>query len=85
MLCKYHLNHEATHTCTTCGVPLCDACSQTVFRGNFYCSRCVIFLGVLGVNLSERDESRPRGPFIYFLIACLMSLLVMMGVTLPLF
>ncbi len=91
MKCKNHPNREAVHFCESCGVPLCEECTEEPIPGHFFCFQCAMLQAVSGVGTSLKDrrqkvtekkiaKKREWGPFHYFVILSSVLIAVMWGV-----
>lgn len=93
MQCKHHPDRQAEHFCATCGIPLCNDCSEEVRPDEYYCFQCAMLQSVSEVGSSIKDkrqrasekklkEKKKWGPFQYFVVASCVLLAVMWGVIL---
>ena len=91
MQCKTHPNRKAEHFCASCGIPICNECTEEVTPGQYYCFQCAMFQTVSGVGTTlkdkrskvagqKRNEKKKWGPFHYFVISSSVLIAVMWGV-----
>ena len=91
MQCKKHPDRQAEHFCRSCGIPLCEDCSEETKPGEYYCFQCAMLLSVSEVGISLKDKRKKAfekkaetkkkwGPFRYFTITSSVLLLIMWGV-----
>jgi hypothetical protein len=93
MQCKHHPDRQAEHFCTSCGIPLCDDCSEEVRPGEHFCFQCAMLQSVSAVGTTIKDkrekasekklkEKKKWGPFHYFVVVSSVLIAVMWGVIL---
>ena len=91
MKCKNHPDADARHFCSSCGIPICDECTEETPAGEHYCFQCAMLHSVSQVGntlLEKRDKAskkkqvikKKRGPFHYFVIVSSALIVVMWGV-----
>ncbi len=91
MKCKNHPNREAVHFCESCGIPVCEECTEEPTPGHFFCFQCAMLQAVSGAGTSLKDKreratekkvkkKREWGPFQYFVILSCVLIAVMWGV-----
>jgi hypothetical protein len=91
MKCKNHPTRDAVHFCESCGVPLCEECSEEPTPGHFFCFQCAMLQAVSGAGTTLKDKrekaaekkvtkKREWGPFQYFVILSSVLIAVMWGV-----
>jgi hypothetical protein len=88
MKCRNHPNREAVHFCESCGVPLCEECTEEPTPGHFFCFQCAMLQAVSGAGTSLKDKreratekkvvkKKEWGPFQYFVILSSVLIAVM--------
>ena len=88
MQCKHHPDRRAGQLCTSCGIPLCDECSEEGMPGKYFCFECAIqnSLSQAGTTMqdqknraSKKRKKRKKkwGLFQYFVIVCTILILAM--------
>jgi hypothetical protein len=91
MKCKNHPNRQAVHFCESCGIPLCEECTEEPTPGRFFCFQCAMLQAVSGAGTTLKDKrekaiekkvtkKREWGPFQYFVIVSSVLIAVMWGV-----
>lgn len=79
MKCQNHPDHDAENFCASCGIPICNDCTEKSSTGDPYCFQCAMLHSVseVGTSLSDKKEKvdkkkllkkKPWGPFHYFVI-----------------
>lgn len=91
MQCKNHPNRDAVQFCTSCGIPLCNDCTEEARPREYYCFQCAMLHSVseVGTSIVDKREKatekklakkREWGPFHYFVIVSSVLIAVMWGI-----
>ncbi|MBW2609214.1 MAG: hypothetical protein JRC68_02590 [Deltaproteobacteria bacterium] len=91
MKCKNHPNRDAEQFCKSCGIPVCNDCTEEAKPGEYYCFQCAMLHSVSAVGTSivdKRDQAEKKklekkkawGPFHYFVIVASVMIAVMWSV-----